>query len=245
MFTEVRKVRQVAAAISAGLLASALMHILFGANEEPPDSSTTAKALPTSQWLSTASEDRYPNRTARDWVTFADYSAVVTVVRELPGEASPDQIALGEGMIQRSVLFTIDEVLWRRDGADSLPDAIVFPALGWFFKGSPEDRVRAVRQDAPRFEMGHTYILALYSDSCVSGATPWRGLGADSAIPYDGAIGIGELSGNIIEEQLANPDRLDPNYSFEDEAAGQDSSYIKDELKQAVPLPNRAREQSC
>jgi hypothetical protein len=63
----------------------------------------------------------------------------------------------------------------------------------------------------------------------------WIGLGADAVIPYDaGVIGRGESAGRQQDEAIPL-DSTDPNYSLEDEMAGQNVDALAAALDSAVP----------
>lgn len=62
--------------------------------------------------ISVNAEDRLPNRTAGDLVTYADHVVLVTVTAEKPIPPSEDEIARGEGIVMRDLAMRVDDVLW-------------------------------------------------------------------------------------------------------------------------------------
>lgn len=147
--------------------------------------------------------DRYPSTTAREWVTYADFVAVVTVPEDRRAEPAKEAVQRGEGNIERSVRFAVEEVVWRESGSRQPPASVVYPALGWQFRaGDVENAAELVPDDRPRFEPGNRYVVAFAwePERCYEGdgviPPGWVGLGAGSALPFDGdVIGAGEFAG--------------------------------------------------
>lgn len=187
--------------------------------------------------------DRFPNRTATDWVTYADHVVVVTATDEKALEPTDEEVEAGEGYLPRVATLNVDDVIWTRQDADTAAPSgqFEYSAIGWEFHG--EERTRLGVMDSPRIEVGHTYILVLtwepaFDDGHDRTDAHWVSLGADSIIPYDDdVIGKGELEGTL--RAGASPlDATDPNYSLEDQMAGRTAADLATALE-AAPAGER------
>jgi hypothetical protein len=192
-------------------------------------------------------DDRLPNQTASEWVTYADHVVAVTAISESEITPSEAEVNRGEGLILRHVTLKVDRVLWSRDNTDQpAPQSFSWTAYGWQFKdGKTSNRVEMAAAGEPRIEEGHSYIMAIERQEarCSPGdALPgqWRGLGADSTFPFDGGvIGEGETAGleqsaQKAREAAKTPD--DPNFSLEDMMAGRSADALIEELTSAMPV---------
>lgn len=188
------------------------------------------------------SSDSYPNRTASDWVTYADHVVVATAVsdRAMPPDAATEET--GEGGIDRKVTLSVDNVIWSRgDASHRAPEGpFEWDAWGWALQDGR--RIPMASDDQPRVEVGHTYIMAIvwqptFNDGHDHVPAQWTGLGSDAILPYDdGVIGKGELAGQ--EQRSATPlAASDPNFSLEDELAGEDAAALAAALRSAKPGP--------
>lgn len=147
--------------------------------------------------------DRYPSTTASEWVTYADFVAVVTIPEDRRAVPAQEALKRGEGAVDRAVRFAVEEVVWRKEGSRQPPASIVYPALGWEFRGGDvENAAEVVPDDRPRFEPGNRYVVAFAwePERCYEGdgviPPRWVGLGSGSALPFDGdVIGAGEFAG--------------------------------------------------
>ncbi|MEW9552480.1 hypothetical protein [Nonomuraea sp. NPDC050783] len=136
--------------------------------------------------------ERLPFRTARDWVGYADVIVVANVVSDREGTASDEEIAAGEGYIPRTAQLSVTETLWSTSGpwVPTPPTHLSLGVAGWAFHG--EQRAEFVVGDAPRVEVGHTYIIPLARDA--DGG--WAPLAPQAILPYDRKrIGTGEAKG--------------------------------------------------
>ncbi len=189
--------------------------------------------------------DRLPNKTASDWVTYADHVVVVTPIAEKES-VTEAEVARGEGTIWRDLTLEVKDFVWSRPNPDKpAPDTFPWRSYGWSFTGgSTENRQTMAGADAPRIEMGHTYIIAIewQEGSCQPGdevvPPKWRGLGTDSTVPFDGGvIGVGELEGQVrtaVEARRA-ADSESPYLSFEDRLAGKSLEDLRQALTEAKP----------
>jgi len=175
--------------------------------------------------------DRYPNHSARDWVTYADHVLVVTPESEQELPLPQEEVARGEGLIFRRLNLTVLKVVWSSKTAQQpAPQQFDWIAEGWLYKGSgPEARTETALADRPRLEMGHQYLMAVRWEPAHCGGedskvpAQWRGLGADSTVPFDeGVVGVGELEGSprSLRETLAEVATHPELLSFEDQLAG-------------------------
>jgi hypothetical protein len=190
--------------------------------------------------------DRFPSSTAEDWVTYADFAAVVEMSRETKGEPDPTEVEHGEGDVPRTGVFTVKEVLWEADGGRRAPDSLEYSLLGWWLQdGDGKALAEEVSGDRPRLELGETYIIsfAWQEERCYEGdgvvPAHWVGLGWGSELPYgDGQVGVGEFAGKQrdLREARAHADELPPE-SVSALTVGQPASAVAELLAQARPGP--------
>ncbi|MGH3384356.1 MAG: hypothetical protein ACRDO1_07250 [Nocardioidaceae bacterium] len=190
--------------------------------------------------------DRLPNQTASDWVTYADHVVVVTPRSEKPMRPSKEEVDRGEGLILREVTFSVDDVLWSRPGADqAAPDTFAWTAYGWqFTDGDLSKKVKMAGEGEPRIEGGHQYVMAIewQEARCSPGdvvPAQWRGLGADSTLPYDGnVIGQGEVEGKrqSVGQAREAANTAGADASLEDAMAGRDAAALDKALRSAKPV---------
>jgi hypothetical protein len=201
--------------------------------------------LPTPDATLVSADDRYPNQSARDWVTYADHAIVVTVVAERALPLPPQIEDAGEGIVDREVSLRVDRVLWSSRSARQLPAVLTWPALGWAYR----DRMRGARlavRETPRLELNGAYILAVRwepprcpeGDARIPGR--WVGLGAGAILPFnDGVVGNGESQGEPVLAIESTPDAQpgDPTYTFEDSLTGRGARDVRSELTNAIADP--------
>lgn len=201
---------------------------------------------PNRQAILAATSDHLPNESATDWVTYADHVVVVTPVSEQDVAPAEEEITRGEGVIDRMVALQVKDVLWSRSkSTQPAPSEFDWLAWGWQFSdGDTSNRVQIAGEDAPRLELGHQYIMALVWEAarCSPGddrvPAQWRGLGADSNIPYDdNIIGQGELQGDYqsAAERRAHLDSNEDFQSLEDKLTGSSGRTLTEALKDASP----------
>lgn len=188
--------------------------------------------------------DRYPSTTAADWVTYADFAAVVEVVDEKSGQPSAEDLERGEGDITRTVTLRVAEVLWQAPDRRQAPVELEYAALGWQFQdGNPKDLQPMVASDRPRLEVGGTYLMAFkwQQEVCYEGdgviPAHWNGLGSGSVLPYDGkTIGVGEFAGEQRDLDAASEDAKDlPSDALASQAVGKDGKFAAQLLESARP----------
>jgi hypothetical protein len=191
-------------------------------------------------------DDRLPNATAADWVTYADYVVVVSATSERALPPARTETERGEGVIGRKVGLEVKQVLWSRKGAaQPAPRSWEYNASGWVFSdGKPEDPAPFALEDRPRIESGHQYVLAITWEGprCSPGDTPeparWMGLGGGSELPFDGAvIGQGENEGQAqtVTEARTEAAAAGSVAELKDELAGQGASDLVAKLATATP----------
>lgn len=222
------------------VVGSMLLGACFPASNSPD-------TLARERILTVAGDDRLPNRTASDWVTYADHVVLVKVDSEREIPPSESELEAGEGIILRSLTMRVEEVLWSSPGAARpAPRSFEWTAFGWRFQGSPAmaNRVKVAGEDQPRFEVGESYVMAIEWDParCTQGDTVpggWRGLGSDSSMPYAGRLGMGELMGRAVTltERRAMVDSQGPNFGLEDRMVGRSLDDLADVLQRARPEP--------
>ncbi|SDJ51882.1 hypothetical protein [Streptomyces indicus] len=189
-------------------------------------------------------EDRRPNHTAADWVTYAEHVVVVKVTAERELPASQEELAAGEGYLPRQVDLAVQKVLWSSEKSTTqVPASFPWLADGWSFHGT--ERTPMVMEGTPRMEVGHTYVMAVEWQPGISEGGDeipgqWRGLGSGSTIPYDdGVLGQGESEGEILSpaQTLAAAETGPDGLSLEDSLTGKDTSALVSALNSAEPLP--------
>ncbi|MFC9249624.1 hypothetical protein ACFT7S_37940 [Streptomyces sp. NPDC057136] len=114
--------------------------------------------------------------------------------------------------------------------------------MGWQFTGGDTShRMKMAKEDSPRIEVGHNYLIAITweADPCNPGSGEWRGLGEGSTLSYDSnTIGQGELEGRVqsAEQARSANDAADPNHGLEEEMVGQTADDLARALEAALPL---------
>jgi hypothetical protein len=143
-------------------------------------------------------ESKYPSDSIRDWVTYADFVAVVTPAAEREGDPDPDALKSGIYTVPRSVELSIESMVWESPEAQvQLPPSIDYSAMGRQVsldeRGQPTSS-RLVAVGYPRLEIGHDYLMPIYwDDECVRLGPEWSSLGP---IPFDGGVAsVGEFEG--------------------------------------------------
>ncbi|WP_329560036.1 hypothetical protein OG711_20965 [Streptomyces uncialis] len=177
--------------------------------------------------------DAYPSQTAGDWTAHADHVVVATPVKE----RSINRRDYEEGRtlydVEREVTFRADDVLWGTE-RPGRPVGAEFElvAPGWRVIRASGDRFDHTNANAPRFETGHTYLLALRWD-----AGRWAVLGEGAAVPFDDrTVGQGEWCGrDLSKEDVARGERFSrpDDTSLEESLLGRNAQAVTRELDKA------------
>lgn len=148
--------------------------------------------------------ERVPTDSLADWVGVADHVVVATVVDEVRGEDPPvDETAPnGEGLIQRTLSFEVDDVLWSAAGVGRpAPDSFtILTDAGWIRYEDGSERETA-REGSSRLEVGNEYVLGLvWKPAQCAGdiriPARWALIGSGAVLPAnDGVVGEGEFEG--------------------------------------------------
>lgn len=190
-----------------------------------------------------AGDDRLPSESAADWITYSDYVVIATATGETTSKPPAIDLERGEGVIERTVALQVDDVLWHRNDADApKPTSFAWPAFGWVWHETPENRTELVDPDQARVEPGHSYLMAIQwvpqhclpDGRMIPGA--WRGLGAGSTIPFDkGVVGVGEFGGTqqSLEQAAERAQTKRSTSSVADALLGQDASAVATVLEDA------------
>ncbi|MFJ5779009.1 hypothetical protein [Streptomyces sp. NPDC093094] len=213
--------------------------------------------------------DRHPAQTAQDWVTYADHAVVVTALGEKavePATDDPDDPDDQVGPVLRKVTLRVDRVLWSADDpAHTAPTVFEWDAYGWH-QDEDGQRVEMSGHNEPRIEPGHSYVMALEWEppQCPAGDDPtpgrWRGLGDESAIPYDDRLlGQGEFQGQpqTVEQARADAEQAastgagtlgalpegEPEYILRNELTGHSADELAQRLATARPAPAAQQEE--
>ncbi|MFJ3757482.1 hypothetical protein [Streptomyces sp. NPDC090080] len=179
------------------------------------------------------SGDPYPSQTAKDWVTYADH----VVVAGPTGERETGRRTYAKGPVayamDRRVTFRVDSRLWSRASPrHAIGSGFDMVAPGWQVYRSSGSRVAQTATDAPRLEIGHTYLLALRWHE-----GGWVVLGEGGSVPFDDHTGDrGEWCGRVLSEQdVAEGERFSrhDDHSLEKALLGQDENAVKRALAAA------------
>ncbi|WP_150133733.1 hypothetical protein [Streptomyces hyaluromycini] len=179
------------------------------------------------------SGDPYPSRTAKDWVSYADH----VVVASPTGERETNRRTYAKGSVayamDRLVSFRTDSRLWSRSSPrHALGTAFDMAAPGWEVYRSSGTRVAEMATDAPRLQVGHTYLLALRWHE-----GGWTVLGEGAAVPFDDHTGDqGEWCGRVLsKEDVAEGEHFSrhDDHSLEKALLGQDEQAVKSALDRA------------
>ncbi|WP_406439099.1 hypothetical protein OHB00_29410 [Streptomyces sp. NBC_00631] len=179
------------------------------------------------------SADLYPSQTAKDWVSYADH----VVVASPTGERETNRRTYAKGAVayatDRLVSFRTDSRLWSRTSPrHALGSAFDMVAPGWEVYRSSGTRVAETATDAPRLQVGHTYLLALRWHE-----GGWAVLGEGAAVPFDDHTGDqGEWCGRVLsKEDVAEGERFSrhDDHSLEKALLGQDEQAARSALDRA------------
>lgn len=102
---------------------------------------------------------RLPGTSLEDWVSYGDAVVIATATSERELPPSPDDEALGEGLIGREVGLSVDRVLWSRAGAPPPPPTLTLLAPGWVFDGT--DRSEMELSGVDRMAPGRRYLIPI------------------------------------------------------------------------------------
>ncbi|WP_254648139.1 hypothetical protein [Streptomyces sp. GbtcB6] len=179
------------------------------------------------------SGDLYPSQTAKDWVSYADH----VVVASPTGERETNRRTYPKGAVayamDRLVSFRTDSRLWSRSSPrHALGAGFDMVAPGWEVYRSSGTRVAEMATDAPRLQVGHTYLLALRWHE-----GGWTVLGEGGAVPFDDRIADqGEWCGRVLsKEDVAEGERFSrhDDHSLEKALLGQGEQAVKNALDRA------------
>lgn len=128
-------------------------------------------------------------KTAVDWKSLGDAIAVIEVTGSREDKSAAGDPTQNGGTYGRIVDVSVDRVLWSRDAAHVPPDRFSMRAWGWVRNGNYRQAI--VARGEPRFETGHSYLVAL-----AKFPYGWGGLGSGAEAPFDdGTVGTGEWAG--------------------------------------------------
>ncbi|MFD7563920.1 hypothetical protein ACFV7O_12080 [Streptomyces tendae] len=173
--------------------------------------------------------DPYPSRTAADWKAGADH----VVVARPASERETDREDFDEGPVRytvdRSVTLRREETLWSAGHPrHEVGSDFEMKAPGWSVHRSG-NRAKRTAPQAPRLEIGHTYVLALRWDD-----GRWVVLGEGAAVPFDDHVaGRGEWCGRVLsEDDFAAGEHFSrrDDHSLEKTVLGRDEHAISREL---------------
>ncbi|MFD8938780.1 hypothetical protein ACFV0R_26635 [Streptomyces sp. NPDC059578] len=177
--------------------------------------------------------DLYPSQTAEDWVDQADHVVVATPVKERTINRHDYPNGIFEYKVERQVSLKAEDSLWTSKQPErSLGDEFDLVAPGWRVFRETGNRFKDTNANAPRLEVGHTYLLAL---RWVDGR--WTVLGEGAALPFDDrTVGQGEWCGRELSgEDVARGERFSrpDESSLEESLHGQNARAVTRALDQA------------
>ncbi|WP_371661641.1 hypothetical protein [Streptomyces sp. NBC_00280] len=221
------------AVLGASAVAATLLLVPLGGD---PDEREPGRRVVLSD-----TKEAVPSGSATDWVSYGDQVAVVRVTAEHEQRDSGDADEGGEEYLPRSVNLRIEERVWERSGASTLPDSISVTVDGWQAKGT--GRIRVGSDNTSRLEVGHDYLIAFarFSDGV------WSPLGSGGVLPYDNnRVGEGEFEGEVVTVDAYRSVMRRQLVVGEEEpmafrAAGQPTSGVRKLLRGTAPDPEIAQ----
>lgn len=178
----------------------------------------------------------YPMETARDWVSYGDHVAVVHV-REGSERAEPLSArdrARGEAHLSRTGTLVVDEVLYSREGAESLPRSFTTRFLSDYWWDGDSGRQELNYRGTSRVEPSHSYVAVLVRDEETGRFEP---VAAGGVLPYDdGVVGRGEVHGEPVEGVRADGGLSGMARSVN----GEDARAVAETLRETTPYPAAA-----
>ncbi|MFE7553215.1 hypothetical protein [Streptomyces gardneri] len=220
-----------ALAVAAGLVVIFTVRAVSGAGDEI---------------MLASGKDAYPNSSASDWVTYADYVVTATPIGEKDQDIRAEDRQRGEGIVLRDLKLRVDRTLWSSAKASRpQPQVIDLEAWGWSFKdGDTGKRTKMGSEGSPRLEMGHSYVLALVweEERCTEGdprvPAKWNVLGGSAIIPFDSeTLGQGESEGSVltVEQAREKGGSHESAGDLEKKVIGKGASSLTAELNAATP----------
>ncbi|MEU9381157.1 hypothetical protein AB0D38_09235 [Streptomyces sp. NPDC048279] len=179
------------------------------------------------------SGDLYPSQTAKDWVSYADHVVVAGPVREQETNRRNYRKGPIAYAMDRRVSFRTDSRLWSRSSPrHAVGRDFDMVAPGWEVHRAGGTRVAQTATDAPRLEVGHTYLLALRWRE-----GGWVVLGEGGAVPFDDHTGDqGEWCGRVLsKEDVAEGERFSrhDDHSVEKAVLGRNEDAVRRALAHA------------
>ncbi|MFE3164236.1 hypothetical protein [Streptomyces sp. NPDC059224] len=179
------------------------------------------------------SGDLYPSQTAKDWVSYADHVVVAGPVREQETNRQNYRKGPIAYAMDRRVSFRTDSRLWSRSSPrHAVGRDFDMVAPGWEVHRAGGTRVAQTATDAPRLEVGHTYLLALRWRE-----GGWVVLGEGGAVPFDDHTGDqGEWCGRVLsKEDVAEGERFSrhDDHSVEKAVLGRNEDAVRRALAHA------------
>ena len=180
------------------------------------------------------SGELYPSQTAQDWVSYADHVVVATPTRERDTNRQDYAKGAVAYTADRLVSFRTDRRLWSaKSPRHALGSGFDLVAPGWKAYRPSGTRVAQMAVDSPRFQAGHTYLLAVRWHE---GA--WAVLGEGASVPFDDHTGDrGEWCGRVLgEDDIAEGERFSrhDDHSLEKALLGQDEQAAVRALDRAA-----------
>ncbi|WP_020132134.1 hypothetical protein [Streptomyces sp. 303MFCol5.2] len=193
--------------------------------------------------LGTAEKEAVPSFTATDWVSYGDQVAVVRVTaeHERRDTETDEEAGAEEDYLSRTVDLRVEELVWSRSDAPTLPPTVSVTADGWQLKDGTKNELGS--PDSSRLEVGHDYVITFgrFSDGA------WSPLGSGGVLPYDhGRIGEGEFQGetgtadayrSAWEERLVPGDEQPMAFR----TVGKPATSVQGILRTATPDATAAR----
>lgn len=137
-----------------------------------------------------------PSDSVLDWTTYGDHLVLATAGDQIESAPTEEEMAAGEGFIDRAVTFTVDQVMWSRGGAPAAPKEWKVAIDGYEFTvkdGKAVKKRQIITKDQPLIRKGKQYavLITYIPQGRFSRAGAWTVLGANTILPYEGGV-IGE-----------------------------------------------------
>lgn len=198
------------------------------------DTAATASAMTFAE-----GDSRYPNESAADWKTYADYVLVVSAINDSPVRVD------GSPMSLRDVTLRVSDLLWSSPRAPvAAPKTMQY--LGPDTRELDGKRVKVAASGAPQVEPGHTYLMAVHWEAarCSEGDIPdpahFAPLGDQAIVPFDDStVGVGEFEGRslLAADAIAHAVRVPAVIrSLAERHAGEPVDPLLRELQAAKPV---------
>jgi len=133
-------------------------------------------------------EELLPGETLEDWRTYADHVVRVRVDSEKRGRLTPEEMKNGEGFVDRTLSFSVEQVLWSSPHAAAPPSRLTLQLDGWAVKGDRDLPVRF--EGEPMIEVGNEYVMPIVrlTPGRQVAIPQWSNLSVRAILPISGEV---------------------------------------------------------